>query len=357
MFKKKLTISDVAALAGVSKTTISHYLNGKYEFMSEKTRDHIEEIINESGYQPSKIAQSLKSQNSYIIGVVVSDIGSPFSNALIKSIEQSLEGTNYLLMTANSDNSLEKEKKAIEAMLAQQVDGLIINTTSMDNEYLGSLKNEATPIVLADNSVNDYDFDIAYIDNYKPIKQLVNHLIEEEYEDIYFFTQDYNNASTRFYRTQNFKNEMLPHYVGNDDLIRVIDIEDMDGAKAYIVEILETYVKTKRRPAIIGVNGLTLLFLSKCIKELGISLPEELGFCGYDDWGRIPQLGWADMLVGGITTVTPSVHELGKEVTKLLLKRITDRNREVSEIIIEAPLNIRNGTEYRSYALKNKSKK
>ncbi len=357
MFKKKLTISDVAELAGVSKTTISHFLNGKFEYMSDKTRKHIQEIINESGYQPSKIAQSLKSQNSYIIGVIVSDIESPFSSALIKSIEQSLEGSNYLLMTANSDNSIEKEEKAVEAMLAQQVDGLIINTTSMDNPYVGRLKEGETPIVLADNFINNHDFDIAFIDNHKPIKQLVKHLTDEGYEDLYFFSQEYDNVAPRYYRVQNFKNEILSHYVGEDDRVRVIDINNIDEAKAYIVAIMEEYVKTNRRPAIIAGNGMTLLFLSKCIKELGIKLPEELGLCGYDDWGRFTELGWADMLVGGITTVSPSIHTLGKEVTELLLNRIANRQAGIQEVIIEAPIQIRNSTEYNSYMLKKESSK
>lgn len=354
MCKNKLTISDVAKLAGVSKTTISHYLNGKYEYMSKATREHISEIVRESGYQPSKIAQSLKSQNSFIIGVIVADIESPFSSGLIKSIEDSLVGTNYLLMTANTDNNEEKERQAIEAMLAQQVDGLIIHTTKMNNKYLMNMDSENdVPIVLADRFINNHNFDIVFIDNKTPIHNLVDHLTEENYEDIYFFTEDIAHISSRFFRTKFFKDKMLETSMADKDMVRYIDINDIDTIKAYIVDIMETYVRTQKRPAVICENGVVLFVVSKCMKELGLSLPEEIALCGYDDWGRFSELGWADMLLDGITTVSPSVHELGRHATQLLLEKIQDPKSESKEIIVEAPMQIRNSTELRSYLLKH----
>lgn len=358
MCKNKLTISDVAKLAGVSKTTISHYLNGKYEYMSKATREHIAEIIKESGYQPSKIAQSLKRQNSYIIGVIVSDIESPFSSGLIKSIEASLVGTDYLLMTANTDNNDAKEVQAIEAMLAQQVDGLIIHTTKMSNTFLMNMDSEQdVPIVLVDRFINNHKFDIVFIDNKTPINNLIDHLVEEEYEDIYFFTEHIADISSRFFRTKYFKDKMLEVSFEEDDKVRFIDINELDEIKAYIVDIMETYVKTKKRPAVICENGVVLFVVAKCMKELGLSLPEEIALCGYDDWGRFTELGWADMLLDGITTVSPSVHKLGKTATELLLEKIKDPKAESKEIIIEAPMHIRNSTELQSFLLKQKYNK
>lgn len=354
MCKKRLTISDVAELAGVSKTTISHYLNNKFEFMSEKTKQHIADIIEEHDYQPSKIAQSLKSHNTFLIGIVVSDIESPLSGALIKSVEESLEETNYLLMTANSDDDSDKEKKAIEAMLAQQVDGLIVNTNSMDNPYLRSLKNGDTPIILADRFINDHNYDISFTDNKEPINVMYDHLIDEGYEDIYLFTEDNSTISPRFFRTKYFKEKNKSRWTGEDDRVRVIDTDNVEEAKGFIVEIMEEYVRTKKKPAIIGVNGVTLFFVAKCLRELGISLPGELGLCGYDDWGKFTELGWAEMLLGGITTVNSSIHEMGEEVTKMMLSRIEDPKLESREIIISAPMTVRNSTELKSYSKRKK---
>lgn len=356
MCKPKLTISEVAKLAGVSKTTISHYLNGKFEYMSKDTKEHVGSIIKESGYQPSKIAQSLKSQNSFIIGIIVSDIESPFTAGLIKSVEQALSGSNYLIMTANTDNSIEKEIQAIEAMQAQQVDGLIVHTNNMDNDYLVSLAKAEFPIILADRFVNNFDFDIVHIDNVEPIQNLVSHLDHEGYEDIYFFSENPEHISTRQLRVNAFNNIMEAKNVTSDQ-VRYIDILDTEAIKDRIVEIMEKFVKYRHKPAIVCENGVVLFVMAKCMKELGLSLPDEIALCGYDDWGGFARLGWADMLFDGITTVSPSVHDLGQKVTNLLLARIKDSKSASKEVVLQAPLIIRNSTELRSFNLKQAQKK
>ena len=73
MTQKKVTITDIAKAAGVSKTTISRYLNGRFDLMSPETRRRIESVIDVSGYQPSTIARSLKNKRSLLLGIVVSD--------------------------------------------------------------------------------------------------------------------------------------------------------------------------------------------------------------------------------------------------------------------------------------------
>ena len=78
---KQLTIKDIAAQANVSTTTISRFLNGKYDSMSLETKTRIEQIIKESGYRPNNIARSLKSKYSRLIGVIISDISNiPLQN-------------------------------------------------------------------------------------------------------------------------------------------------------------------------------------------------------------------------------------------------------------------------------------
>ena len=89
-YKNKITIQDVADMAGVSKTTVSRYINGKYEYMSEETRQRIGQIIEKTGYMPSTSAQSLKSNRTGLIGLLIADIGNPFSTALLTSITDSL---------------------------------------------------------------------------------------------------------------------------------------------------------------------------------------------------------------------------------------------------------------------------
>lgn len=88
---KKITIKEVAEEAGVSKTTISHFLNNSYENMSKETKARIADLIERLDYRPSKQAQALKSKHSYLIGVVVADISNMYSSLLLKGIGSVLE--------------------------------------------------------------------------------------------------------------------------------------------------------------------------------------------------------------------------------------------------------------------------
>ena len=152
---KNLTIVDIAKSAGVSKTTVSRYLNGQYEYMSEQTRERIKKVIEVSGYQPNKLAQSLKNQKSMLVGFVVADIESPFTSAAIKSVGDAMLGTGYNLVTANSDNSYERELENIQSLIGQQVDGLIVNTVTSSTPRLIGLANGGLPVVLLDRFGRD----------------------------------------------------------------------------------------------------------------------------------------------------------------------------------------------------------
>lgn len=344
MTQKKMTINDIARISGVSKTTVSRYLNGKFDRMSVETRYRIEEVIEATGYQPSNIAQSLKRNSSMLIGIIVADIESPFSSALIKSIGDSLQNTKYNLIIANSNNSYEKEQSNVKSLLAQQVDGMIVNTTSMTNPFLINLENQGTPIVLADRLIDNYKFNIAFIDNKEAVYSMINHLIEEGFNDLHFFTEPFEEVSPRFYRVKYFNKKMSE--VSNSSIkgsVYTNDHTNHEGIINRIRKIIHESKVSNTKPAIICTNGVMLFHVAKAIEQLELKMPKDIGICGYDEWGWFSQVGWAEILSGGITTVSPSVHDLGNETINIFMDLIRDNNTH-KEIIIPAPLKIRNST-------------
>lgn len=342
MTNKKMTINDVARIAGVSKSTISRYLNGHFKHMSNETRLRIKEIIEVTGYQPSNIAQSLKRNTSQLIGVIVADIESPFSSALIKSIGDAIVNTKYKLIIANSNNCYETEKSNITSLLAQQVDGMIVNTTKMNNPFLINIANQGLPVVLADRFVNNYNFNIAYIANKEPMYEMIDHLVQEGFEHIYFFTENYEDVSPRYYRRRYFIKKMETF----NDIKHQVFINNHSNHNLtidYIKNIVEQSKKDNLKPAIICSNGVMLFHVATSFENLGIEEVDNIGLCGYDEWGWFSQVGWAKVLRGGITTVSPSVHSLGNSTIKTLLELIENPkefNNPV-EVNIDAPLKIR----------------
>lgn len=341
---KNLTIVDIAKSAGVSKTTVSRYLNGRYEYMSAETRERIKKVIEVSGYQPNKIAQSLKSQKSMLIGFVVADIESPFSSATIKSVGDAMLGTGYNLITVNSDNSYDKEKSYIQSLLGQQVDGLIVNTVCAQNPALISLANAGLPIVLMDRFVRDYNFDIAYFENEQSIHVAMEHLRQMGYGQLIFCTQEYEMISPRNLRRQAFEKKLAEW--GEQDTGRYVRVSegDQEHTERIIRGIIQENAANSAPPALICSNTVTLLRAVRAIKNLGLEMPYDIGICGFDEWGWATELGLSGMIDVGLTVIKPDMHELGIHTTALLLNRIQNPDSEKREIAVPAKLVVRNST-------------
>ena len=204
MTQKKVTITDIAKAAGVSKTTISRYLNGRFDLMSPETRRRIESVIDVSGYQPSTIARSLKNKRSLLLGIVVSDQSSPFSTAVLLGVGDALRNTEYVPVFVNCDDDPAKERYQISFLLSRGVDGLIVNTTSYENPFLVNLEARGVPIVLCDRYIKGHTFDIVTTDHASTIQQLLAHLKGQGYGLPALFSQRWDNNSVRLQRRQAF---------------------------------------------------------------------------------------------------------------------------------------------------------
>ena len=342
---KKLTITDIARIAGVSKTTVSRYLNGKFEFMSPVTRDHIRSAIEGTGYQPNNIARSLKSQRSMLIGLVLADIGSFFSNSVAKVIGDAVVPYGYNLIAANCDNSYEREQMLVRSLVNQQVDGLVVNTTQMHNPFLIELANNGLPIVLCDRFVNDYHFDIAYIENNNPVRQVMEHLKQQGFGRIVMFVQPWQQVSPRALRRVAFVTKLREDGAAEpEENVFSVDLEHPSQVGQRLDQLLEITRNDAAPPAILCTNGVTLMHTARAITERRLRMPTQVGLCGYDEWGWASELGWAAMVDVGVTTLTPSLHQLGDLTASMLLERMGDASRPKRQESVEAVLQVRPST-------------
>ena len=150
--RKKVTIVDVAERAGVSKTTVSRYLNGKYEYMSEQSRRRIAEAIEELGYRPSSLARSLKSRYRYVLGVVVADITDPYCAKLIKGIAERCAQAGYRLLFGDSAGDESRELEYIQDMLDQSVDGILLDPLDRKTGLLWELDDSEVELMVMERT-------------------------------------------------------------------------------------------------------------------------------------------------------------------------------------------------------------
>ena len=125
---KKLTINEIAEMVGVSKTTISFYLNGKTNKMSDETQKKIQQVIEETGYTPSAATRTVKASDD-CIGVILGDVSKPFAAKALKGIEEEAHEAGYQVIVGSNEMSFAKEKEYVEHMLKMGVSGFIIQAT------------------------------------------------------------------------------------------------------------------------------------------------------------------------------------------------------------------------------------
>lgn len=341
---KKLTINDIAKAAGVSKTTVSRYINGHSEMMSKDTQNRLKTIIEMSNYQPSDIARNLKRQTSNLIGVIISDISSPFSSAVAIGIGGYLKNEGYTPLFVSCNDSLEQEEEGIASLISKGISGLIVNTSSYTNNYLINIACKGIPVVLCDRYVKNYNFDIVTSKHQQGIYNLVMHLKKQGYTRPFMFTQNWERNSVRSIRRQSFIDavQQIYGYSPENDIYLVSNKE-----KHYVYEELKKLQESLKPgdiPAVIGVNSVTTVRVFKAIKEMGLNMPNDIGLCGPEDWDWDNDMNWPYLVTPHITTLVVSSTEVGRLSAKLLLEKIKNPNLPPQEIMLPCEISARQST-------------
>lgn len=336
---KRATIKDIAREASVSGTTISRYLNGKFEYMSGETRQKIEKVIEELDYRPSNIARSLKSNESKVIGAVIADIENYFSTQIIKGLMDKANELGYSLMISVSNNDVKKEKEGIERFLDNRVDGLIINTVFGNEIYLQQVQKKV-PVVFIDRGIAEFEADTVTTNNFEMGLQMMDHLVTSQFRSIGYFTEEIGNNTVRQERYRAFQTAAQIHEKTLTSTHEV-DIHNEGSVKKQ----LNQFYRSPEPRVIFCNNGVVMQTVLKVMKDSGYQLTKDFSLCGYDNWL------WAS-LVGedGLTAIEQDSYALGTESVDLIYKRLNDKemDEKAVNISLEGRLIVRGSTKSRT---------
>lgn len=149
-----MNINEIAKLAGVSRATVSRYLNNGY--VSEEKKKIIRKVIEETGYQPSSQAQMLRTKKTKLVGVILPKIDSNTISREVAGISDILTKKGYQLILANTNNNIEEELKYLSLFKDNQVDGVIFIATILTKQHRDMLKEYKVPIVLLGQRLEGY---------------------------------------------------------------------------------------------------------------------------------------------------------------------------------------------------------
>lgn len=306
----KITMQDVAIKAGVSKSTVSQFINNRYEYMAEETKKRIEEAIRELGYIPNYIAKSLKQKKTSTIGVIVANILHAFSTEIIRAIEDVCECNEVQIFVCNADDDPEKERSYIEMLRAKQVDGLIIFPTSGNVNLYNLLKKSQFPIVFIDRKMEPAIYPTYMLDNEKAAQKAVNELINSGKSKIGLVgTSLERNITPRVERVEGFKKTLEENGIPINE--KWIITAERHEIAAYLERIWED---DDLPDAFFAVNDLSLIELLKFLKKKNLAIPQNVSVTAVDD------SPFMEVLTPPITVVKQPTFEMGKAAAEKILE-------------------------------------
>ena len=196
----KIKLIDVANHAGVSKSTVSQYLNGRFDYMSEKTKERVKLAVSELDYVPNPIARSLKMDKTKTIGVIVRDITGYYTSRTIRGIDDYCKTSEYNVIIYNTDFDPITEARSLEALYQLRVDGIIIASSGKNTDLITKYIDKGLPIVHFQLEHDGNEKNIIVSDYRKAAFDATEYLIKLGHKRICFVTQDYKNVKSRMER-------------------------------------------------------------------------------------------------------------------------------------------------------------
>ncbi|TDP63727.1 LacI family DNA-binding transcriptional regulator [Roseateles toxinivorans] len=333
------TIADVARVAGVSKATVSRFLNRRDELLTRDIAARVEAAIAELGYSPSPMAQALKRGRTRLIGLVVADVTNPFSVAVLRGAEQACQEAGYLVMLFNLGNQAARELEAIEALSSYQVEGFILNTLGSDPAALAAATRLGKPVVLVDRRHAGMQSDFVSLDNAGAVLLAAGHLAEQGHGELLFISEPTAGVSSRQERAQAFQAFLATHdgHSGHSGQLQGSLFEcDEQHPQALDAALLAARQRAgSRRLGVLASNAVVTLRVAAALARLGWHFGEELGFVGFDETEWAPHVG------PGLSAIAQPTGDLGRIAARCLLERLQGHQLPPRQTLLPGRLIVR----------------
>ncbi|MFF2848237.1 LacI family DNA-binding transcriptional regulator [Streptomyces sp. NPDC058001] len=318
-------MTEVAAQAGVSVTTVSHVLSGRRP-VAESTRARVLEVIEELGYQPNSLAQGLRTRRTMTVGLLVPDLTNPFYPMVLRGLDDVLVPAGYRVVVCNTDGAREQEDAFLRDMATRSVDGAVVAAFQLPRkDLLEHRKN--MPVVRLGGGYFDADLgDLVRSDDEGGMAQAVRYLLEQGRRKVAYI------GGTRHTGPSDLREAGYRRALAEVD--RVVD-EDLVVRGGFTRdagrEAAEALLNREERPdAIACANDLIAIGVLDAARKHGLKVPDDLAVTGYDD------IDAASLVHPALTTVVNPAREVGRACGTALLRQLTAEEAEPARELVIA---------------------
>lgn len=334
----RVTLENIARMAGVSKSTVSRILNEKKAGYSRETEQKVRKLLEDTGYiHGGDLFQMPYPVRSKSIGLVLPDITNPFFQIIADAVEDYASQQEYSMLLGGTRHLVEKESLILNAFIAKRVDGIIFVSVAMENKAtFRNLERYKIPCVLLDRKFTGMEAFGAgvFIDSVYPIYRACEHLIQHNSRRLVFIAGP-KGVSTAQERFDGYRVALKQHDIElSEELICYGDYTIRSGYDC-MAKILRSGTKFD---AVIAANDFMAIGALSAIREAGLRVPEEIEVIGFDG------IDIGEYITPPLSTIAQPAYEMGRKSAELLFKMINGKRIEQPFVRMEAQLILRGTT-------------
>lgn len=310
----KITMDEIAKLAGVSKATVSRVLNNAECGVGEETRKRVKQIADELSYSVEPDSRKKLAPNAKMIALILPDITNPFFAELAKSVEVSARKNGYSLVLANTDFSEENEAAQIRELMIRRLDGIILvpsGAQAREEHFLP--RRYQIPLVLLDRKLEGItDIPGVYSNNEYASVISCEYLIRKGAQKIVFISGPLN-VSTSIERFEGYKAVLSQHNIPFSPTMCRHGNYTVESGYNAVLELERSGVVYN---AILAANDLMALGALKAVQELGYKVPEDVQIVGFDN------IEFSQYCEPSLSTMQQPTYDMGSKAVELLMRII-----------------------------------
>jgi LacI family transcriptional regulator len=314
-------IYEVAELAGVSLATVSRVINPGAK-VSDKTRQKVLSAMQQLGYQPNSIAQSLATRSSNSVGVIVSELHGPFFGAMLSAIEETLKAAGKFVLVAAGHSKEEQEREAVRFLVSRNCDALIVHCERLSDKFLADHDHDNTPLVVMNRKVRGLSDRCFSFNNEIGGFLATQALLARKHRKIAYISGplDWGDAKQRLAGHKRALSEAGVKF--DERLLYEGDYHEAGGQDALDALLAKKIPFT----ALACANDEMAAGAMAAAHERGLDLPRELSIVGYDD-APISRYVYPKL-----TTVHYPIADMGRMAAKWVLKNVYEQEQPVQQV-------------------------